>query len=130
GQGRVAHGEFIEVDMPACLLHQFRETVEVATGAMVVDGNNRVMVRLHERTDGVGSALLHFGVCPLDGIQFNTRTISPGIGRRYRGTAHADAVIFAAEYHETVAIFWCMLFGLFRLAITHAAGHHDDLVIA
>ena len=81
--------------MPAGRFHQFGEAVQVTASTVVVDGDDRVVVRFGNRTDHVGNTFLHFRVGTLYGVQLDTAGILARVYGRDSAAAHADAVIVA-----------------------------------
>ena len=128
-EGLVAHGEGIDVDFAAGLLHKLREGVEVASGAMVVDRNHGILLPLGQGADHIGHALLHLGVGTLHGVELDGVGILPGLHRAYGAAAHADAVVVTTHHHYFLAGYGCALDGIFPGCVAHAAGKHYHLVI-
>ena len=95
GKCRVADRQLAHVDMSAGCFHQFGETVQVTACAVVMDGDNRVVVRFGDRTDHVGYAFLHFRVGTLYGVQLDTAGILARVYGRDSAAAHTDAVVVA-----------------------------------
>ena len=128
-QRLVADGQLGHVDLAATLLHQLRETVEVACRSVVVDGDHGVVVLLHEGAHEVVGALLHLGVGTLDGVELDTIAIAARIDRRYRSTTQSDAVVVATDHDDLVARLRFLLQAVALRAVADAAGKHDHLVV-
>ena len=95
GKCRVTDRQLAHVDMSAGCFHQFGETVQMTSCAVVMDGDYRVVVRFGNRTDYVGNAFLHFRVGALYGVQLDTAGILTRVYRRDSASAHTDAVVVA-----------------------------------
>src|SRR4051812_15682505 len=98
--------------------------------AMVMDGNDQVVVALNHPTNGIGCPLLHFRVGALDGIQFDSRTMLPGISRRDRSTTHSYSIIFPTQDDDLVSWLRMFFLRLVCFAITDSAGKHDYFVVS
>ena len=68
----------------------------MAPCAVVVDGNDRVVVRFGQGPDHVCGTLLHLRVGSLHGIQLDTRGIATRVNRRNGSATHTNAVIVSA----------------------------------
>ena len=71
GKGRVADWKVVDIHCAAALVDELTEAVEVAAGAVVVDGTHRVAVVLHHGTDDVGDTFLHLRVGALYGVELD-----------------------------------------------------------
>ena len=98
--------------------------------AVVVDGDDGVVVLLGHRADGVVDPLLHFGVGPLNGVEFyGIGIFSCGDGG-YCSSAHADTVVVASHEDDVVSLRGAVLGGVGLLGVANTSGEHHDLVIA
>ena len=68
----------------------------MAPCAVVVDGNDGVVVRLGQSPYHVCGPLLHLWVGSLHGIQLNTRGVAARVNRRNGPATHTNAVIVSA----------------------------------
>ena len=125
----VADRQAVHVDTAATRLHQFRQAVQVACRAVVVDRDDGVIVGLAEGTHQVGGTLLHFGVGTLHGVQFHGGTVAARIYRRHAAAAQADAIVVAAHDDHLVAGPRLALERIALGAAAHAAGQHDNLIV-
>jgi hypothetical protein len=71
----------LDVDFSACGLNQFREGVEVAACAVVVDRYDRIVLAFGKCTDDIRYAFLHFGIGALHGVKLDRVAVLAG---RYR----------------------------------------------
>ncbi len=101
----------------------------MASGTVVVDRDNRVVVALCQCADYVCHALLHFGVGALHGIQLNSVGILAGLYRAYRSATHSDAVVVSAHHHDFLSGNGSAFDGVFFGGETYATGEHDNLVV-
>src|SRR5690606_20532895 len=106
------------------------ETIEVSAGAMIVNGNDGVIVGLDHSADGVHHPLLHFRVRPLHRIELNGVGIFAGGNGRYCATAHADAVVVATQHDNPVACRKPTFDAIFLARKSDAARQHDNFIIA
>ena len=93
GKCRVTDRQLAHIDMSAGCFHQFGETVQVTACTVVVDRDNRIVVRFGNRTDHVGNTFLHFRVGTLHGVQLDTAGVLPCVYRRNRAASHTDTVV-------------------------------------
>ena len=130
GEGGVADGQLVQVDLASGSFHQFREAVQVAAGAVVMDGYDWIGLSFHQAADGVGHALLHLRVGALNGVEFYARAVSARIGRRDGCPAHADAVVVAAQQDDLISGLRFSFQGLGFFPRSNATGQHNHLVEA
>ena len=116
--------------MSAGCFHQFGETVQMTSCAVVMDGDNRVVVRFGNRTDHVGNAFLHFRVGTLYGVQLDTACILSRVYGRYGSTTHTDTVVIATDHNHFFARFRIALQGITHICETYTAGKHDYFVVS
>ena len=129
-QRLVADGQLRHVNQSAAVLHQFGQAVHVSRRAVVVDGHHGVHVLLTQRTNQVVGTFLHLGIGTLHGIQLNAGRIAAGVHRRDGTSAQPDAIVIAAHDDHLVAFLRSALQAVALRAVAHAAGQHDDLVVA
>ena len=77
----VTDGQLRHVNLAAALLDQFRQTVQVAGRAVVVDADHGVHVLLAEGTHQVVGTLLHLGVGTLHGVQLDAIRVASCVDR-------------------------------------------------
>lgn len=128
-QRGVTNGQLAHINLAARAFHQFGKTVQVTPCAVVVDGNDGVLVQLTQCTDDVSRSLLHFGVGALYSVQFNAGMVLAGIDRRHGTTTHTDAVVIATQQHHFMSGLGFTLKGVYFLAKAYTAGQHNDLVV-
>ena len=126
----VADRQLGHVDLAAAVLDKLREAVEVAGGAVVMDGNYRVDIFFHEGAHEVVGTLLHLRVGTLHGVELDAIAIASGIDRRDATTTETDAIVVTADDDDVVACLWLFLQTVALLAVADATGEHDHLVIA
>ena len=101
----------------------------MTAGSMVVDRDDRIVVRLRNRTNDIRHTLLHFRIGALHGIQLDTARILSRIHRRDCATAHTDAVVITTQnYH----VFTRLRVAFQRIALVGKAdttGQHDNFVV-
>ena len=68
----------------------------MAPCAVVVDGNDRVVIRFGQGPDHVCGPLLHLWVGSLHGIQLNAGGVAARVNRRNSPATHTNAVIVSA----------------------------------
>ena len=129
-EGGVTHGKQGCVDFATGTFDQLGEAVEMATGTMVVHGDDRVVVAFGEGAEGVKDTLLHFRVGALHGIQLNGILEFAGSHRGDCATPHADAVVVAAQQDDLVALDRLILHAVAAVTETDTPGEHDDLVVS
>ncbi len=112
GEGLVTYWEGVHVDVAASLLDKLGEAVEVSACAMVVDGDDWVVVALDEAADGIEDALLHLRVGALDCVQLDLVAILAGVDAGDGAAAHADAVVIAAKEDDILILFRSLLEGV------------------
>ncbi len=128
-QGGITHRQFVNMDGSASCFHQLREAIEVASGTMVMDGNDRVFIMFHHGTDGIHGPFLHFGVRTLYGIELN------GIGeftcgnRRNRSATHPNTVIVTSQHNHFIAGCRCIFQAIGFFAKTNPSCQHDNFVV-
>ena len=130
GKGLVSDGEGAEVKVSACRLHELGEAIEVTSCSVVVDGDDRIVLALGERTDDVLDTLLHLGVGALDGIELNRTSILPCVHRAHGATAHTDTVVVPTEQDDFFARLGSSLLRITATGIAHTTSEHNDLVEA
>ncbi len=102
----------------------------MAAGAVVVNRNDGVDILLADGADGIVGPLLHLRIGALHGVELDVALIFARGHARHGAAAHADAVVVAAQQHHLVALARFVLHAVGLLAVTDAAGLHDDLVVA
>ena len=129
-EGLVADGQLGHVDLAATLLNELRETVEVPGRSVVVNGCYGVGVVLHQGAHQVVGAFLHLGVGTLHGVELHGCAIAACVDRRHRATAQSDAVVVATHHYDILAHLGLLLQAVALLAVAHATGQHDHLVVS
>ena len=79
----VADGQFGHVYETATLFDEFREAIDVAGRAVVVDRHNRVGLFFAKRTHQIVGTFLHFGIGALHGIELDAARIATGVDARH-----------------------------------------------
>ncbi len=97
---------------------------------MVVDRHDGVEAAFCKCPYKVCNAFLHFGVGTLNGVQLYGACVSAGVYRRYRATAHTDAVVVATGNYHGLTRLGLALYGIARGCESHTAGKHYHLVVA
>ena len=97
---------------------------------MVMDRDDRVLVRLGDRTDHVSRTFLHFRVGTLYGVQLDTACILPRVYGRDGSTTHTDTVVIATDHDHFLARFRIALQGIAHICETYTAGKHDYFVVS
>ena len=126
----VADRQLGHVDLATAVLDKLREAVEVSGRAVIVDGDYRVDVFLDEGTHEVIGTLLHLRVGALHSVELDAVAVSAGIYRRNATATETDAIVVTADDDDVVAGLWLLLQAVTFLAVAHAAGEHDHLVVA
>ena len=101
---RVTDRQTVDVDLTAGLLHQLGEAIEVSSGAVVVDGDDRIMLPLCHGSDDVGYPLLHLRIGALDRIELDRVGVAASIYRRDGATAHTDPVVVSPHHDDGIAL--------------------------
>ena len=130
GERRVADGQLGHIDEAAALLHEFAQAVHMTCRAVVMDADDGVDIFFAERTHEVVSTLLHLRVGTLHSIQLDAAAVAACIYTADGAAAETDAVVVAAHDDNLVALLGRALQTVALCAVAHAAGQHDDLVIA
>ena len=81
GERRVTDRQAVDVDLSTGLLHQLGEAIEMPSGAVVVDGDDRIALPLRHGADDVGDPLLHLRIGALDRIELDGIGVAAGIYR-------------------------------------------------
>ena len=126
---RITDRQTIDVDLTAGLLHQLGETIEMPSGAMVMDRYDWIALPLRHGADDVGDPLLHLRIGALDRIELNRVGEAAGIYRRDGATAHTDPVVVAPHHDDGVTILGVPLLRITLPRETDPAGEHDHLVV-
>ncbi len=128
-EGLVADRQLVHVDESAALLYQLRQTVDVSSRAVIVDGDDRILVLLAESADYVISTLLHLRVGTLYGVQLDTARVATCLYGRYGTAAETDAVVLTTHHNNLVAWLRFALQAVALQTVAYAAGQHDNLVV-
>ena len=126
----VADGQLSHFNLTAALLDQLREAVQMACRAMVVNGDNGILVFFHQCTHEVVGALLHLRIGTLHSIQLDAIAIATRVDRRYRSATESDAIVVATDNHHLISFLRFLLQAVALLAIAHAACQHNHLIIS
>ena len=127
---RVTDRQLAHIDMSACSFHQFRQTVQVTACTMVMDRNNRVIIRFGNGTNHIRYTFLHFRISTLHGIQFDTAGVLPRVYRRNSTTAHTDTIVVTTQQHHLFTRLRITLQSIAHIGITDTACQHDYLIIS
>ncbi len=129
-QGLVADRQLSHIDLATALLYQLGETVQVTSRTVVVDTNHWVLVVLYEGTHQVVGTLLHLWVGTLHGVQLDTVAVATSIYGRNRTAAKSDAIVVTTYNDHLVALLRLTFLIVALLAVAHATGKHDYLVVS
>ena len=129
-EGRVSDGKPIHVDSSAGRFHQFGQAVEMSSGSMIVDGDDRVIVIFRYSSDHILYTLLHLGIRALDGIQFYTAGQLSRIHRADSSATHTYAVIVSTQDYYFFSRRRLSFKSVRLFGIADTSGKHDDFVIA
>jgi len=88
------------------------------------------MVTFGHGPEGIVNPLLHLGIGTLYCIELYGAVIGSGINRRDSPSAHSDPVIVAAEEHDQVTLFRCILGAVGFFPEADSARKHYHLVKA
>ena len=102
----------------------------MACRAMVVNGDNGILVFFNQCTHEVVGALLHFRIGTLHSIQLNAIAIATRVDRRHRSATESDAIVVATDNHHLISFLRFLLQAVALLAIAHAACQHNHLIIS
>ena len=97
---------------------------------VVVYGDDGVRILFAQGTHDVVGAFLHFRIGALHGVQLDAGGVAACVHGRHRPATEADAVVVTAHDHDFVTCFGSAFQAVALCAVAHAAGEHDDLVIA
>ena len=128
-QGRISQGKFVNVYFSAGIVHQFRQTVQMTAGPVVVYGFDGIRCAFGQCPDGVVNAFLHLGIGTLYGIQlYGVAEFTCCYGGN--GTpAHSYAVIVPAQEYKFVSRLRFFLQGILPTGIPYASCQHDHLIV-
>ena len=97
---------------------------------MVMNRRHRVVVGFHQGTHEVVSTFLHLRVGTLHGIELHGCAVTAGVYRRDGAAPETDAIVVTTDNDDVFAFLRLFLQAVAFLAVAHAAGEHDDLVVA
>ena len=91
------------MDVTACFLDQLRKAIQVSTGSVIVDGNNRVVVFFDQPANRICGPLLHFRVGALYGIELDGSAEFAGVRTGHGGPAHPDPVVVTSHHQNAIS---------------------------
>ena len=127
---RITYGQFVHFNHSTGSFDKLREAVEMASGSVIMNGNNRVTIRFGKGTYYVCNTFLHFGIGALHCIQFNGIGVPAGFDRRNSTTTHTDSVVVATHHHHFFSGSRFTLECITARSITHTSSKHDYLVVS
>ena len=128
-KGRVADRQLAHVNVSTSSLYQFGEAVEVATRSVVVDRNDRILVRFSDCADHVSRTFLHLRISTLNGVQLDTAGVLTGVHGGDSTTAHTDAIVITTNHNYFLTRLRITLQGIPFVSETYTAGQHDYFVV-
>src|SRR5690606_19727410 len=102
----------------------------MAASAMVVDRDNRVVWAFGHRPNDVSHSFLHFGVGPLDGVEFYGIAELTRVNRGNCTATHSDPIIVPAHNDHLIALGRRIFQAVLAAGEAHTASLHNDLVKA
>ena len=102
----------------------------MTTCAVVMDGDDGIVVAFREGADHVLHTLLHLRIGALYGVELYGASVLTGIDGADGTAPHTDTVVITAEEKDLLAGLGFTLLRIATAGIAYPASEHDDLVEA